>query len=641
MIGGVANRPRCNLCRWAALTLALVSLGCDVAVAPPTLRKLDLVGTPYQRGVQHGKALSSEIRSFYSTMLATSLLPYLNREQFDIATVLKSYDPILHPEYGNGQFSFKMLMDSAFSLEKSISQDHRDEMHGIADGAQLPYGQVLLLNTFVDSTLGARSITYFLRTLQAPTITFVEFETLAPNSGPLIEVDGIDNDGDGKTDENHEGRVEYAARATASVVEVPTNARFRVLLSDPDGVDPKSVRLQIVTDGKPTLYTTANSALKATPFVQGNGEVSKEMLEVRLTLPEPLPPKAAVTLLIQASDALLKLSPPPAKQSTMRIEQLTFSTAGYGKKAHDIPNLGASDGTTQPTSLAFAAHKGATVDGKALIGHHFTLLDAGTSHKHCVMQVHHPVGKPSFAFAGWAGIAYGFAGVSGNGLGVVVTHSDTLNNPLVAGFAKELFNAKLLSKGIPVGFALRQLLETAIDVNKASDLLLAMPHSFGWNFLLADATGEVRAVEVHAAILPDQSQPIAYGPTAKGDFGQSLASATGDDLMIGGHFRKLANDIATNVLYDIPPQRAWSSYYYPSLRAQAALEAQLISRHGSLTADTAVALLRTPALVDYHDSMQAAVIEPAARRIRVGAGKVPATSQPFEVFELPAFGGAP
>ena len=623
------------------LAACLPLAACYTAEAPPGLRRLEVSGTPYQRGVQHGKALSSEIRSFYTTMLATSLLPYLNREQADISSVLKSYDALLHPEYGNGQFSFKLLTDSAFELEKSISQDHRDEMHGIADGAQLPYEQILLLNTFVDSTLAARSITYFLRTLQSPTITFVEFDTTVTGAAQAIETDGIDNDGDGQTDENHEGRINYAAKATASMVEVPTNAKFRVLLADPDGVDPKSVRLQLVVGGKATLFTPADKALTALPFKTGNGEVSKEIIEVWLTPPTPLPPGAVVTLSIQAGDAKINLNPPPAKTRTMRIEQLTFSTAGYGKKFHEIPNLGASDGTTQPPSLAFAAHNGATVDGKALIGHHFTLLDAGTSHKHCVMIVHKPVGKPAFALAGWAGVAYGLAGVSARGVAVAATNSESLNNPLVGRFAKDLFNAKLIDSGIPVGFAIRQVLESAATTQQASDQLLAMKHSFGWNFIIADAAGDLKAVEVHSAVFPDQSQPIAYGVGEKDEFGKPLASATGDDLMIGAHFRKLATDIETNVIYDVPPQRAWSIYYYPSLRAQAALQAELQSRHGKLSAATVEDLLRLPPLVDRHDSMQAAIIEPAARRIRVAAGSVPATDQPFEIFELPAFGGVP
>lgn len=627
--------------RAVAVAWCAALAGCYEASPPPALRRLELTGGPYQRGLQHGQALASEIRSFYTTMLATSLLPYLNREQADIAAVLKAYDPTLHPEYGGGQFSLRLLSESADELEKSIPQDLRDEMHGIAAGAGVPYAHILLLNTFVDSTLTARAITYFLRKLQSPSILFVEFDTSAPNSGPLIESDGVDNDEDGQTDEKNEGRVAYAAWPTASIVEVPPFTKVRLLISDADGVDPKTVRLQLVINGEASLYTPADKALIAQPFVQGNGETSKEIIEVRLTLAAPLPAKAIATLSIQASDNHVVAEPPPAKARTMRIEQLTLSTAGLGKKRGEIPNLGRADGTTQPPSLAFGAAKAATAGGQPVIGHHFSLLDAGTSHKHCVLQIHRPPGKPSFAFAGWAGIVYGFAGVSARGLGVAVTHSDTLNNAMVARFAKELFDAKLVTSGVPVGVAVRQVLETAPTAQAAADALVAMKHGFGWNFLVGDNKGELRAVEVHAAVPEDESKPVAYGPQAVDGDGRPLASATGDDLMIGAHFRKLARDIDATIVFEVPPQRTWSSYYYPSLRAQEALRQALVARHGKLDADAAIALLRAPALVDVHDSMQASVIEPQARRLHVAAGAVPATARPFEVVELPPDPGAP
>lgn len=623
---------------WIALMLALPA--CEAAKPPPALRKLELTGTPYERGVQHGRALSSEIRSFYTTMLTTSLLPYLNREQPDIAAVLKSYDPKLHAEYADGQFSLQLLTESALELEKSIPQIYRDEMHGIADGAGVPYQQVLLLNTFVDSTLAARAVTYFLRAMQSPQVVFVELDTFVANQGAAIEHDGVDNDSDGTTDEPNEGRLTYAARPDASFVEVPADARFRVMLQDPDGVDPKSVRLQLVIDGKPVLYTVGSAEMTAQVYVDPQGEAQKDLLEVKLK-PPPLPPKSVVTLLIQASDAKIVANPPPAKARTMRIEQLTFSTAGCGKKAHEIANLGASDGTTQPGSLGFAVRNQATADGKPLIGHHFTLLDAGTSHKHCALQIHHQPGKPSFAFVGWAGIAYGFAGVSAQGVGVALTHSDTLNNPLLVRFDKEQLQAKLITSGIPVGFALRRVLEETATAPKASDLLLTMPHSFGWNFIVADAAGEMRAVEVHAAIHPDDSKPVAYGPEAKDANGGPLASVGADDLAIGAHFRALANDMDTVVFaFQVPNQRAWSSYYYPSLRTQAALKQQIAGNYGKFSPARMIDVLRQPALVDFHDSMQASVIEPATRTIRAAAGQVPATAGDFEVFTLPAFAGA-
>ena len=81
--------------------------------------------------------MESLIKSFYTTLLTTSLIPYLNRNQPDIAAYLHTYDATLHPEYGNGQFSVLLLQQSAKALEASIPQAYIDEMKGIADGARL------------------------------------------------------------------------------------------------------------------------------------------------------------------------------------------------------------------------------------------------------------------------------------------------------------------------------------------------------------------------------------------------------------------------------------------------------------------------------------------------------------------------
>ena len=95
--------------------------GCQTAQPPPRYRVLHLTGTPKERGRQHGQQLRSEIRSFYTRMLKISLLPYLNRNQKDIAAVLKVYDG---PEYANGKFSDRLLRESALSLEKFIAPEH-------------------------------------------------------------------------------------------------------------------------------------------------------------------------------------------------------------------------------------------------------------------------------------------------------------------------------------------------------------------------------------------------------------------------------------------------------------------------------------------------------------------------------------
>jgi hypothetical protein len=615
--------------------------GCVAEVQPPpTLRVLELKGAPYERGLQHGRALSSEIKSFYTTMLGTSLLPYLNREQTDIAAFLKAYDPKLHPEYANGQFSYRLLLESAQELEKSIPPGMVEEMHGVADGAGVPYEQVLLLNTFVDAVLGARAVTLYLRQTQSPVITLVE--VLPPAQGPAeatLGADGLDNDGDGLTDEKSEARLSYEPTATAALTEVPADARFRFLLTDPDGINPSSVRVQLVVDGVSKVYVTGDAPLQVKPFVLGNGKESPEDLDVIFTPPAGLPKAAVVTLGVQASDDKVLTEPPPAKARTMRLEQLTLSTRGYGKTGPQIRNLGASDGTTQPPSMAFALRGTATADGKPLLGHHFALLDAGTSHKHCVLQIHHPPGAPAFAMVGWAGIIYGFSGLSARGLAVGVTHADTLNNPLVGQVQKDLLAAKLIASGIPIGMAARQVLELDGTALQAEKRLLGQSHTYGWNVLLADAAGGLRAVELTAAAIAGQPAPLGYGPEAKDALGQPLSSVGADDLLATVHFRSLINDLDATVIFPLRPQRFWMNSFYSSLRTFAGLGKVIGEAYGQWTAEKAKAVLGIPALIDPNDSMQAAVLEPAARRLWVAAGKVPAAKAGFREVVLPKWEG--
>ena len=47
----------------------LMVCSCDETVQPPYSQVLTLRGSPYERGLQHGKALSGRIRSLYSTLM--------------------------------------------------------------------------------------------------------------------------------------------------------------------------------------------------------------------------------------------------------------------------------------------------------------------------------------------------------------------------------------------------------------------------------------------------------------------------------------------------------------------------------------------------------------------------------------------
>lgn len=618
---------------WLLLVCAVASAACTPADAPPRYEVVRLHGTPYERGKQYGTQLSSKIKSFYTTMLTTSLLPYFGREQTAIAAVLTNYDPAIDPKYGNGQFSTQLMRESAAELEKSIPQEFRDEMHGVADGAGMDYQDILVLNTFVDTTLAARSITYFLRQTESPKLARIQV------AGPTLQTDGVDNDGNGKTDEAGEGVFDnYASNLHALLVELPLDVTLNLVLSDADGVDPASLRLGV--DG--TIYTLQNPELTLLPLTPAQAKT-----DLAVTLKIAWPAAKAVAIQVQVGDKVLVTQPPPSHAHGMRTEQMTFTTKGLGKLAREVTNRGVDDGQTQPPSMAFAGRGSATADGKPLLAHHFSLLDAGTSHKHTVVAFHSNDDGSSYVTVGWAGIIYGFSGMNSAGVSFAANHSDSLNNPLVGHFVDELTSAKLIENGVPVGFVGRMLLAKATNAREAADIVAAQKHTFGWNFLIADKSGDLRAVEVnsniHSDFPPLPSLPaVIYTPDDKNpanldSFGLRWASVGADDLRIGAHYRKLADDLQFQLLsFVVKPQRSWSSYYFPSVREFALLGDEISKRYGKLDVDVAMEILRTNGLYDAHDSMNATIYQPASLTFRVALGQVPATDGPFDAFSLGA-----
>ena len=623
-----------------ALTWTLLALGLASCAAepPPRYEVLHLSGTPYQRGLQHGRQMSSKIKSFYTTMLATSLLPYLDRERAGIAAYLTSY---ADDAYGNGQFSLKLLRESAVELEKSIPQRYLDEMHGVADGSGVAYVDVLVLNTFFDSVLGARAITYFLQQMDAPQLKVVE--VLAP----ALLTDGLDNNGDGKTDEAGEGRLDpYQSSATASLVGIPLDAQFRFTLQNPQGVDAKSVRVMLGTQ----LFTPGSAGLTVTA-IGPPGDASQTVMQVDLVPPQPLPGATAVFLSVQASGLKIITDTPPDHPRTIRNEQITFGTAGLAATTWQLANRGVQDSRTQPPSIGFALRGTATKDGKPLLAHHFSLLDAGTSHKHTVIQIHHPDSGPDFMFPGWAGIVWGLSGINAEGLSFAVNMSDTLNNPLVGRVKEALFNpdigldgAKLLSSGLPVGFVARSVLESATTAAEAEAQIKAAQQTFGWMYLVADKAGAIVLVETNSNILGAPDTPASYtpDPSLPGNVdghGQPWASVGPDDLRMSVAFRKLADDLTLNLIaFKLKPQRFWTSYFFTATRAFATLGDAIEKNYGQFDAQRAIQVLRQPGLFDHNDSMNAAIYEPATRTMRAALGVVPATDAPFDVFQLAAPG---
>lgn len=208
-----------------ACIAALSAVGsCSAAEQPDDVHIVILKGTPYQRGFRHGQLLSPYIRSLYTKLLTSSIMPFLNREQLNIAPVLPVYG---RPEYRDGQFSYRMLLESGqYLYDNYLPEDYRDEFQGIADGAGMDLDQVVILNTFVDTMLAFRAIVLFIQGIQDPYITSFEFP------GAICS-DGVDNDGDGQTDESDEGRLApYQPLDHAAFVEVPPDAGVRVVIED-------------------------------------------------------------------------------------------------------------------------------------------------------------------------------------------------------------------------------------------------------------------------------------------------------------------------------------------------------------------------------------------------------------------------
>jgi hypothetical protein len=356
-----------------ALAVSLVTLpACKQAEPGSDFRVVHLHGTPYERGYQQGRMFPSEIRRLNTTMLTSSILPYLNREQPDIASALTKYNDDL---YGDGRFSHELMRESARSMEAYIPTDFIDEMKGIADGAGLPYEEVLILNTFVDSMLTLRSITLFIRRMEAPYVAWVEFEGL--------EEDGVDNDGDEELDEKGEGRIEpYEPLTHAALVEVPRDVTIRYMVVDqagaravlgldrgaePEGVDPDTIRIQIDKE----VVTSADPQISVGAAKDG----THDGVEVTLERQGGFPAASTVSLLLQAGDQSWVTEPLPAHARFMRDERISFTTVGAGVTPRAVENRGENDGRTLPPSIGFAARGSATVTGDSLMAHHYTLLD--------------------------------------------------------------------------------------------------------------------------------------------------------------------------------------------------------------------------------------------------------------------------
>ena len=586
---------------------------CSPSSPPPTRETVTLTGDGYARGLQHGQRLRAKIHGFYTTLLTSSLLPYLNREQAGIAQALPAYGG---PDYADGKFSYALLRDSAKRLERGIPRAIRDELRGISDGSGLPYDDVLILNTFVDTVMAVRAVTAAINQAKAPWVQSLELLG--------AEADGADNDGDGEEDEAGEGTFSpYKPSAVALARELPLGVAFRVTLIAPDGVDPATVR-----------FTLGQQV-----FMQGDAalvleEVDATTLRATLTPPGPLPAGAVLGLSLNAGDKARLESPPPVHARFMRDERMSFTTEGAGKALAEVPNAAADDGRSQPPALSFALRGSATAGGKPLLAQNFALLDANTAHKHTALFLHRPDTGPAFAVVGWAGVAWGFSGMNDRGLALACQYADTLDNSVVAGVfdqVADLTTATLAASGTPIGIAVRKALAAQADVAGAEAQLSEEPVAYGWNCALADASGAVRALELDSDLSKDGGA-FAYGP---GEYGASVGP---DDVRLGVHYQANTEDIFTLAVAGqrIQPQRAWATTWFRSLRAFGLLGDALKAGYGSWDVEKVKALLGTPALEDQRDGMNAVVFEPARRVVHAAMGAVPPTSAGWEAVSLEA-----
>jgi hypothetical protein len=604
--------------------LGLVLLGCEEARPPAHWALVELRGTPYDRGFSHGQRFSSQVRSLYTRLLETSILPYLNRERGTIADVLYPYQD---EAYDDGRFSYLLFLESGQRLEETMPAAYVEEMHGIADGAGVPYEEVLILNTFMDTLFAFRSLTFFLRGAAAPSLVEVRF--------PEAATDGVDNTGDGTADEPDEDRLApFAPSPYVSHVELPPMTAVVLRLEDPDGVSPDLVRLQLAD----RAYTSADP--EVTTEVYG---ADHEGLEVTLRPAGGFAPASYHSVIVSVGDTRWNEEPPPAKANLARDVRFGFTTAGYGALPWDVPERSFDDGRSQPNSMGFALRGSATADGRALIGHHFSMLDSNTSHEHTVLLVHRPEAGLAHATVGWTGAVFGFSGLNEAGLAIAANPCDTLDHPLTRELMNDLIVARLRQRGVPIGMLVREALTQARTVPEAIEVLRAAQKTYGWCVLLADADSDLALVEMDGAILEDATsfhviRPDPADPANLDDRGRPLASVGPDDLRLSVHWLKNREDFDASLLgFALRPQRHWTSYYFRSVRSFHLLGDALAAQYGTLDVSAAEALLSLTPLVDQRDSMNAVVLEPAARRLHFAMGEVPATAAPFVPFDLAAF----
>ena len=615
---------------WLTLVATLALMGCVEEPVAVYREVIHLKGAPYERGLDHGTRLKHRIRAFYTKLLDTALLANLNREQPAIAGFLTRY---AGPTYAEGQFSYRVLLEMAQSVETQLPERYIEEMRGIADGSGLTYEQVLILNTFPDTVLAVRSVAATLRLSRGPRI----------KSWQLL----------GWKDDSGEQRpaTTYDPSFNALAAEVPTDAKIRLVLTDPEGVSPDYVRLQLDT----RVFPAGDPAMAVKALPGKDGAVTD--LEVILTPPEPMPAAAVLSLIVQSADTTIADDPLPAHPRFGREETLTFSTKGYGALASEIPNLGVDDGRTRPPPVAFTVKGEATKEGAPLLAQHFALLDAGAAHEATAVFIHHPEPGEQInrhAFVSWAGLTWGFSGMSAAGVAWACNFSDTLDTAILKDLIPQLGNlaeAQLTATGWPIGLAMREISRSAKGAGEGVKLLPELQHVNGWNCVVVDKDGEQRLAEIDAdaEAFPNQ---LTQGVTVvqwNGEAINSPVSDTAEDLRASVHYVANRQDVdsalpilaesllePTGAVVRVDMQRVVSTYFFKSLLAFHKLGQALADGRGEWDVASAQALLSQPAFVDRSDSMNAVVFEPSKGLLHNAMGAIPATDASWQTVDINA-----
>lgn len=618
-------------------------------------------GTHYELGYQHGQILKNDIKTIYTKFLTNSVFPYLRREHPGIKEVFPYYTQDRFEE----NFGYWILREAAEGIEASVPDPYKAafsaEIDGLSDGSGMDRGDILILNTFVDSLLSVLNIAALLSRINGPRIQEVVISSDADNNGTedLLE-DGIDNDGDGRIDENGTFTQEnvishYVAEDHAIMAEIPPASSFIFTLWDTNGVDMETTR--VFVNGELIVRGDARWEDDWDPEAPG-----EENPTVQLTIHAPAggyPAGSALSVSIIAADMEWVEEPPPTQENVAREERMTFTVQGYGEAnkvatLEDIPNKTIPPTTTVSKSVNLAVFGDKTEDGKMIVGRDFVLLNVNIAQDHARVLVYHPIdemtGEPlhSVATVSWSGLGVALTAMNDAGLTLCLSRSETLDDSVV----QNILQMKLITSGFPIGFLVRHILEHYDTVDEATAF---MEEAFrngvepvnGWTILMADPEKAVVA-EISNFVTPF-SPNRGRGFFTHYTVADGLSSVTPYDIRCSDHYMAHRNDLPHSIFpiltafFPLFHQKNWSPAYFDSVDTFHYM-ADLLEKpeYETFTPERMIDYLREESVLHPKDSMHSAVFVPEDRTIHAAMGMRPAPDGRFFRFDeddlFPALG---